>query len=342
MSLNDYFWLKAVLERLPTRLPGALLIYGQRGAGKQHLARALSQSLLCLNSDGSGFSCGHCEGCHLFEVGNHPDFRLLQPEKDMDEPSFAGAEKTAGSKKPSAVIGVDAVRDLAGLTAIAAHRGGAKVIMINPAESLHASAANALLKMLEEPARDTYFILVTNERNRILPTIRSRCFQLPVKVPSGVVDTATWFENQEPARAEVALALSSNAPFAARELAGDDAFWAGREALLNRLVDPSSSPLQMASAAEGLEPVTLGRVLSMWVFDLLCLQQGGDARYHRDMHADLDRLAKRVRGADLCRWADEVREFSRSAEHPLNRKLALESLFARWPGSNQRLTSATA
>ena len=338
MSLNDYLWLFASLERLPAVLPGALLIHGQRGTGKQYLARCLSQSQLCEAPIGVGFPCGHCEACHLFEVGNHPDFRHLQPEKDEEENTRDGAAKGSGTKKPSSIISVDAVRELIGLTSVAAHRGGAKVIMISPAEALHASAANALLKMLEEPSRDTYFILVTNELKRILPTIRSRCFQLHVKVPLEAVDVG-WLEQHDPQRAHVALALCSNAPFAARELAEDENFWAGRDALLNLLIDSAASPVEVAGVAENVEPVMLGRLLTMWVFDLLSLQQGGDVRFNRDMERELERLSRSVSGSDLCRWSDDVQKFSRAAEHPLNRRLALESLFAGWPGSSQRLVS---
>jgi DNA polymerase-3 subunit delta' len=338
MSLNDYPWLSAALKVLPARLPGALLIHGQRGTGKQYLARSLSQGLLCQNPQGAGFPCGRCEGCHLFEVGNHPDFRHLQPEKDLEDNPRNAPTREAATKKPSAIIGVDAVRELTGLNSIAAHRGGAKVIMISPAEALHPSAANALLKMLEEPTRDTYFILVTNELKRILPTIRSRCFQLHVNVPFAEMD-ASWLEDQDPQRARIALALSSNAPFAAREIAADEDYWAGREAVVNRLTDPASNPVEIAGIAESIEPLVLGRLLSMWVFDLLRLQQGGDVRYNRDMESELQRLAQRVNSAALCRWINDIQAFIRAADHPLNRRLALEALFAGWPGSNQRLMS---
>jgi len=341
MFLKDYPWLVDSLKNLPADLPGALLIHGQRGTGKQFLARSLSQGLLCLNPDGAGMPCGKCEGCHLFEVGNHPDFRHLQPEKDQEETQHDVSGKSAGTKKPSSIIGVDAVRDLGGLNAIAAHRGGAKVILISPAESLHPSAANALLKMLEEPARDTYFILVTSERKRILPTIRSRCFQLPVKLPTGTVD-ASWLGNHDPERTQTALALSSNAPFAARELVANEDFWEGRELLMNRLVDPSSNPVEIAAVAESIEPAVLGRTLTMLVFDLLVLQQGGEVRYNRDMKRELQRLARSAGRPDLCRWSDAIREFTRTAEHPLNRRLALESLFAGWPGSSRRLNPVSA
>jgi DNA polymerase-3 subunit delta' len=341
MSIKDYSWLATALEGLPERLPGALLIYGQKGVGKQRLAREISQSLLCLNSGGSGFPCGSCDGCHLFEVGNHPDFRLLQPEKDAEDNAKERPAKGAGTKKASSSISVDAVRDLAQLTTTAAHRGGAKVIMIAPAESLHSSAANALLKMLEEPGRDTHFILVANDRNRVLPTIRSRCFQLPVKVPPSAVGTA-WLEDQASERAETALSLASYAPFAALELIEDDEFWENRRTLMAQLSDPSANPLELASVSEKLEPKVLGQLLSMWVFDLLALKQGGDARYHRDIQSELERMADIVAGPELCRWSDEVRAYSRAAEHPLNRRLALESLFVTWPGSKFRVSESDA
>ncbi|MGD8790765.1 MAG: hypothetical protein PVH05_14900 [Burkholderiales bacterium] len=331
MSLKEYSWLNDSILKLPDQLPAALLIYGQRGIAKYHLARALAQTLLCQKPVATGIPCGNCQGCHLFSVGNHPDFRQLQPEADMDDAPDSKAARS-GTKKPSTVIGVEAVRALAGLVTTAAHRGGAKVILISPAEALNQSAGNALLKMLEEPGRDTYFILVSNDRNRILATVRSRCFQLPVRVAPGVADIS-WPNEHDQRRGQVALSLSSNAPLAARELAGDDTFWAGRDALVDHLTNDSSSPIDIAGVAESLEPALLARMLNMWLFDLLSVQQGGDVRYHQDRRDDLERLACRLKGTELCRWGDEVREFNRAADHPLNRRLALESLFAGWPGS---------
>lgn len=342
MSVNDCVWLTAALDGVPQRLPAALLIYGQKGIGKQRLARALGQSLLCVNAASPGYPCGSCDGCHLFEIGNHPDFRFLQPQKDAEDNSKAVQPKSSGAKKASPLISVDAIRDLSQLTTTSAHRGGARVIMITPAESLHSSAANALLKMLEEPGSDTNFVLTTNERNRVLPTIRSRCFQLPVKLPPNDVGMS-WLTNQtsedeKGARSETALSLASYAPFEALALIEDEQFWEYRQALMAQLTDPSANPLALASVSEKLEPKALGRLLSMWVFDLLALKQGGEVRYHRDMQSDIASLAERVAGAELCRWNDQVREFSRAAEHPLNRRLTLESLFATWPGLNRRLS----
>ena len=138
------------------------------------------------------------------------------------------------------------------------------------------------------------------------------------------------------------MSLASYAPFAALELIEDEEFWDNRQALMALLSDPSANPLELASVSEKLEPKVLGRLLSMWVFDLLALKQGGDARYHRDMQSELGRMADIVAGPELCRWSDEVRAYSRAADHPLNRRLALESLFSTWPGSKLRVSESAA
>jgi DNA polymerase-3 subunit delta' len=332
MSIENHPWLLEAIENLPDEMPAALLLYGQKGIGKDLLAQAIAQSLLCTESVNAGQACGRCDSCHLFAVGNHPDFRLLQPAAEMEEVQGVDTEKDSKPKKPSSQIGVPAVRDLAGLTSNVSHRGGSRVVIITPAEALNPSAGNALLKMLEEPGSDMHFILVTSERHRLLPTIKSRCFKLAVK-PPGAETGAAWLREHHPGCADAALFLASGAPLAALKLSEDEGFWASRSSLMTGLAQSGADPLELAGMAEKLEPATLGRLLTMWVFDLLALQQGGEVRYHRDMQAELNRLSGYVAGPDLCRWNDQVRDFTRSASHPLNRRLALESLFAGWPGS---------
>jgi len=335
MSIENYPWLLEAIENLPEAMPAALLLYGQKGVGKDLLAQAIAQSLLCTESVSASHACGRCDSCHLFAVGNHPDFRLLQPAADTAEVPSVDADKGSKPKKPSVQIGVEAVRDLASLTSNVSHRGGARVVIITPAEALNLSAGNALLKMLEEPGRATYFILVTSERHRLLPTIKSRCFKLAVRAPSAEAGAA-WLREHHPGCADSALFLASGAPLAALKLGEDEGFWTSRRALMTGLAQPGTDPLELAGMAEKLDPAMLGRLLTMWVFDLLALKQGGQVRYHRDMTAELGRLSSSVAGPDLCRWNDEVRDFTRSASHPLNRRLALESLFAGWPGSRMR------
>jgi len=322
--------------KLPETLPNALLIHGQNGIGKRELARTLAQILLCTGSAEPGQPCGQCGGCHLFEVGNHPDYRLLQPESEMEEGARAGSAKAGKGKKPSERIRVDEVRSLINLVTNVSHMGGAKVVVIAPAEALQSNASNALLKMLEEPNENTYFILVSNEPRRLFPTIRSRCFKLAVSPPS-LNEATAWLNSRCANSAHVAeaLRLSSHAPLAALALSENDEFWSCRNELMSAFGESTPDPLRLAAGAERLEPEVVGRLLGMWVYDLLAAQAGGEIRYHADMESIIKKTAERVSGSDLCHWSDAVHEYTRAASHPLNKRLALEALFAGWPGTQQ-------
>lgn len=101
--------------------------------------------------------------CHLFEQGSHPDFMLLTPGQDED----------TGNARKLLQIKIDSVREVLQFSQITSHRGGLKVIVINPAESMNVQAANALLKVLEEPPQNVVFILVSSQKDRLLPTIKA-------------------------------------------------------------------------------------------------------------------------------------------------------------------------
>ena len=177
---------QAFLERMYNqgRIPQALLFYGKEGVGKREIAFELAKALLCLNSKYP--SCGHCESCRLIKdffslpeeklkvfgesssgkpiflylQGDHPDFICIKPEKTE--------------------IKVDQIRSIKDFVFIKPAISNRKVIFIQNAELMNPYAQNALLKVLEEPPYDTFFILVSNNLDKILPTIKSRCFLLEV------------------------------------------------------------------------------------------------------------------------------------------------------------------
>ncbi|HMV01241.1 MAG TPA: DNA polymerase III subunit delta', partial [Rhodocyclaceae bacterium] len=145
-----------------TRLPHALLLAGPRGLGKFALAQAFASGLLCEQPGMDGRSCGTCIACGWMAQGNHPDFRLLQPEALAagDE----GADEGKGDKKKaSQQITIDQVRELDDFLNVGTHRSGLRVILVHPAEAMNRSTANALLKSLEEPGAGTVFLLVSDE-----------------------------------------------------------------------------------------------------------------------------------------------------------------------------------
>lgn len=155
------------------RVPHAILLAGRQGLGKQTLARALAELVLCEQETDDRQACGHCRACHLSVVGTHPDMRILAP-----------AEAGKG-------IRIEQVRELAEWSTLRSGRGAFKVALIVPAEAMNRSAANALLKTLEEPSDGTVMILVSHAPALLPATIRSRCQRLELRTPRAE-DVLPW------------------------------------------------------------------------------------------------------------------------------------------------------
>ncbi len=182
-------------------IPSALLIHGPKGVGKQHLALWLGRLLLC-RSPGSEGPCEACQDCRLASKLEHPDlhwyFPLSRPEKAATPEKLAEALEEARGERlktiredPLHVFPWDEARALYLAAARSLRRqaqkppsmGARQVFIIADAEKLapqesSSEAANALLKLLEEPPSGTILILTSSEPGRLLPTIRSRTTQL--------------------------------------------------------------------------------------------------------------------------------------------------------------------
>ena len=191
-----YPWQTEVWQRLnqdSQRLPHALLLHGRAGIGKYDFARNLSQALLCTSKSIGGNACGVCSSCNWFNDESHPDFRLLSPEQESDvEDESVAVKKT----KKKTQISVAQIRDLNDFLSLSSHRSnGLRIVLIHPAEALNIASANALLKMLEEPASGVIFILVAHQLQRLLPTIISRCQKINMPVPDEKQALA-WLDEQ--------------------------------------------------------------------------------------------------------------------------------------------------
>ena len=152
-------------RRQAGRLPHAIMISGAEGIGKQRLALAMANRLLCVDPH-SLYACGRCKGCQLLASGHHRDLYTLSP-----------IEK-------SRFIKVDAVRELTQVLAKSGQQGGWKVAIIQPAEAMNSAAANALLKTLEEPDGQTVIILISARPSAVPATVRSRCQKWVMPLPS--------------------------------------------------------------------------------------------------------------------------------------------------------------
>lgn len=151
-------------------LPHCWLFAGPEGVGKASFAIEAAGRLLAAQEEGEGvFSATahpHGTAAQLFAKGNHPDFRILtRPLVDPDKPE-KGIRRS---------IPIDDVRALIARFATRPSMGSRRVVVLDSIDDLERSAANALLKNLEEPPAGTIFLLVSHSPGRLLPTIRSRC-----------------------------------------------------------------------------------------------------------------------------------------------------------------------
>ena len=313
-----------LVERLP-RLPHAMLVHGPRGIGKLALATRFSQYLLCEARAGSQ-PCGRCEGCRWFLDGNHPDFRLIQPESMAEEAGEAeeGAEipESTGKKaKPSTEIKVGQIRALSDFLYVGSHRGARRIALVHPAEAMNLNAANSLLKALEEPPPGAVFILVTHAFGRLLPTVRSRCVKVAV-APPDLEASSKWLKQEGIPDAERWLAFAGGAPLLARDLASGE-----RAGEIRRLTEQLAAGQRPAgiNTREALE--LLAEVLQKMALDAAIGGLGGQARYST--------WGSRRPAGSPQRWLGFARDMGRNralARRPLNPGLFAEDLLSRFPG----------
>lgn len=180
---------KLVFEK---SLPSALLLTGIPGVGKSLVAREIASNLACLNLNSQESldsifvkSCQNCPNCKTFNVGNFPDFYCFDCSGDFD---------------------TDNLKDLLSKLQLKAFSGQNRIIILQNCESLSIQASNALLKSLEEPRPNTYFILTTNNSSQVIPTIISRCQVWHFDNLSTIEVTEILKENSLQAPAQISLA----------------------------------------------------------------------------------------------------------------------------------------
>lgn len=297
------------------RLGHALLLCGPEALGKRAVAEALAARLLC-ESPKDEPTCGRCRGCALREAGTHPDLSIV---------TFEEVPKSNPPRLRTAIV-VEQVRALSGAMQLTSQRGGAQVVLIDPADALNTAAANALLKTLEEPADNRFLLLVSAMPQHLPATIRSRCQRIEFAVPDRAQALA-WLQAQghPPARAAEALDAAQGHPGLANEwlrgghLALRDTTlkeWAG----IARGID---SPLGVAR--RWMAEPTLAALRLRFVADAAAALARGIAGAAPvaglTPPADIDKLAA---------WFDQLNRLRQQLSDPLKHELALTGLLATW------------
>lgn len=319
-----HVWNRAIWARLPAfeRLSAALLLTGPAGVGKRAFADALAQALLCATPGPDRTACGACAACRLILAESHPDLRVL--DASAEEPDATVEE--AGTRKEKAAspwIKIEAVRGLRDFLAFTSHLAGRKVVVIHDADRLHANAANALLKTLEEPPGRTHFILVSSRPNRLPVTVRSRCVRLTFAIPDAA-DALAWLGSTGRAQAEGALAYAGGAPLLAQDWASDER-WSHRRRLVDTVF--AATDFDPVAVADGIDAEQLGELihgLQRWCYDLILAAATGQVRYHPDCARILHSMAGRASATAVLAFQRELAKAVRTLEHPLNPRLVAE------------------
>lgn len=319
-----YPWQDELWQRwlgLRTRLPHALLLKGAQGIGKFDFAMNIARSLLCEKPHADGMACQNCSSCHWFLQDTHPDFRLIQPDA-----LSAQEEEKEGGKKPAKQISVDQIRALTNFSNLSAHQGGFRVVLIHPAETMNANAANALLKTLEEPSGRMLFILVTHRPQQLPPTILSRCLVLAATMPSPEAGAA-WLKQQGIADPAALLAQAGFAPLQAARLAEEAAGTEEYSRFLQEIKQPAKFDVfALAEQLQRTEPAKVIHWLQQWCYDLGSAKLAGKILYHPDMADAIKAIADKIVMLDLMRYQKELVVAKREASHPLNPRLLFESI----------------
>lgn len=267
-------WLQGSWQQLSEmlthqRLPSGLLFTATDGVGASELAQVFARLLLC-ESPKEMNPCGQCSGCLLLANHNHPDLFVLGPEED------------------SKVIKIAQIRALNDFVANTAQQSGRKVVVIDPADAMNTNAANALLKNLEEPIGNTFFILVSVNPSRLLATIKSRCTRFVLPAPC-TMEGLNWLESQGVRDAAAKLQLCHNAPLRVLQWQRDSHF-EQCEALAGHLNNYLSAKQSLSQIAKPIAQLGLGLVLNQcmtWVHMAL-IQPFAQSQLGFSLFAQLD------------------------------------------------------
>jgi DNA polymerase-3 subunit delta' len=201
----------------------AWVFTGPPGSGRSSAAVAFAQALICPNN-----GCGTCSDCNSAKTHGHPDVEIIHTE--------------------GLSIKVEEVRELLTRVAWAPSMGGWRVVVMEDADRLTESAANALLKAIEEPGTRTVWLLCAPTLHDVLPTIRSRCRHLQLRTPSleAVTNVLINRDHIAPGMADFAARVSQGHIGRAKYLASNESVRSNRKTIMQL-------PLQLGSLAAAFQ-----------------------------------------------------------------------------------------
>ena len=296
-------------------LPHAFLFTGVEGVGKKFTALTLAKVVNC-HHGANGDSCDQCISCRKIARGNHPDIDLIERDGPF--------------------IKIEQIRALKHRMRFKPLEGRYRVTTIINSQHLKAEAANALLKVLEEPPADNLIILTATETRALLPTIVSRCLHLPFQPLSSAEISAYLCKTHSisPERAEVIARLADGSLSRAVALL-DEKKLSRRNWILETVAEIHQSRISDLLAAtnrwkgDNLDLQQDLEWLKTWIRDLLVQKIKATARVDL-LNSDLDNkikaMASQMSSHQLWQFFDLVCAIQGAMGYNVNKRLSLETL----------------
>ncbi len=300
----------------------AYLITGPQGVGRRTLALRFSQGLNCLNPPAPGQPCLNCSACKRIEALQHPDLSIVQAEHEGE------------------VLRIDQVRELQHSLSLAPYEARYRVALILRFEEAHTSAANAMLKTLEEPPAQVVVILTATSAESLLSTIVSRCELIRLR-PIPLDETSLGLQKIKGLPAETADRLahiSGGRPGYALRLYAQPQLLDQRRSYIEDQFQllGSSRHERLAYAAEHVNDKDQLRIeLQVWLTiwrDVLIYASGLDGSITNLDYADhLKQLAGYIGLSAAQFHVSSVERTISRIDHNVNARLALEVLVMDFP-----------
>jgi DNA polymerase-3 subunit delta' len=296
-------WLRPAFDQIDSarrsgRLGHAWLVTGPVGIGKLNLALAAANRLLGDSTApgvlGPAEAVAALNARHV-PTDHHPDLHWIHPEEDKHS------------------IAVEQIRGVTEALSLTAHRGKAKVVIVEPADAMTTAAANALLKTLEEPSADTYLWLLSHQPGRLPATIRSRCQRLDLRRPS-LEALADWLDIAERDAITDLWAMTGGAPLRVAALLRE------KDISINKELEDSL----VALSSDRTDPVALAETWAKGDVELTLSWLKA-------------RLADTIRQRSGARGSTAITVRSHDTLHNAWQQLTLKSLFEQYDKAERLL-----
>lgn len=345
MAVNPYPWLEAAAKGLldmDRKLPNSVILYGPKGIGLYDLAKRFAQGILCEEPAWNGTACGKCRSCACIRAHTHPGFREVLPQDLCEalEVPYEQASADKDRKTASREVRIHQIRALDSFFTLRAAAGEKRIVLIYPAERLRDEAASALLKTLEEPPEGMTFILVSEDIDSVLPTIRSRSRLVRAPMPSKE-ESIKFLSEAGVEDPEAALRIAGGSPlFALGMREKPETLSADAKDSLVKLFLKGNlvSPLDVVDGYPGkVDAAELADFWLRWTYDLVCVKSGLDMRYFDSaLRPEIERLVIKTTHKQLAKWTKTLYEAKRLSAHPLEPRQNWEYLIVEYASAFMR------